>query len=309
MAVLFRPLIPVDNLHWVPLLKETLKPFDMRIWPDHGNPKDISYMVAWKVFPGDATAWPNLKAVLSLSAGVNQYIGHPDFPKGAQLIRMIEPGLSQGMMEYVVSYVLRFHKQHDHMRTLAKSPWGSVIPKLSRDRRVGIMGMGEMGAACAKALSALGFQVSGWSRTEKNIPGVKSFFGAEGLDAFLQQADILVCLLPLTSETRDILNRDTLSRLPRGACVINAARGKHLVDEDLLALLNSGHLDQVALDVFREEPLPQGHPFWAHPRIHITPHLAAITMPFTAAQSLKQSIQQLERGERPAGWVDMAKGY
>jgi len=169
--------------------------------------------------------------------------------------------------------------------------------------------MGEMGAACAKALSALGFAVNGWSRTEKNLPHVKSFAGAEHLDAFLQQTDILVCLLPLTSETRDILNRDTLSQLPRGACVINAARGKHLVEEDLLELLNNNHIAQAALDVFREEPLPQNHPFWAHPRIHITPHLSAITMPFTAAQSLKQSIQQIERNERPAGWVDMAKGY
>ncbi|MGZ9109195.1 MAG: 2-hydroxyacid dehydrogenase [Micavibrio sp.] len=309
MAVLFRPLIPVDNLHWVPLLKETLKPFDMRIWPEQGDPAEITYMVAWKVFPGDANAWPNLKAILSLSAGVNQYIGHPDFPKGAQLIRMIEPGLSQGMMEYVVSYVLRFHKQHDQMRALAKAPWGSVIPKLSRECRVGIMGMGEMGTACARALGALGFVVNGWSRTAKTLPHVKSFAGAEQLDEFLQQTDILVCLLPLTSETRDILNRDTLSRLPRGACVINAARGKHLVEEDLLELLNSNHIAQAALDVFREEPLPQNHPFWAHPRIHITPHLSAITMPFTAAQSLKQSIQQIERGERPAGWVDMAKGY
>ena len=309
MAVLFHPLIPVDNSHWVPLLRETLKKYDMRIWPDIGDVSEITYIVTWKLFPGDATAYPNLKAILSLSAGVNQYIGHPDFPKGAQLIRMIEPGLSQGMMEYVLSYVMRFHKGHDHMTRLSEGPWGSTIPALAQDRRIGIMGLGEMGGACAKALQALGFKINGWSRTAKAMDGVQSFAGPETLHDFLAQTDILVCLLPLTAETQNILNADSLSHLPRGASVINAARGKHLVDADLLSLLDSGHLDQVALYVFREEPLPRDHPFRHHPRIHITPHLAAITMPDTAVQSLENAIEQLENCEIPAGQVDLQRGY
>lgn len=309
MAILFRPILGVDHSHWVPALRAALAPYELRIWPDCGAPEDIEYMIAWKVFPGDATAWPNLKAILSLSAGVNQYVGHPDFPSHAQLIRMIEPGLTQGMVEYVTSYVLRFHKRHDHMRTLATGPWGSTIPALTHQRRIGIMGLGEMGSACAKALQALGFTVSGWSRTEKNLPQIQSFAGYDQLRPFLAQTDILVCLLPLTSETRDILNSDTLSALPRGACLINAARGKHLVEGDLLALLDSGHIDQATLDVFREEPLPPAHPFWQHPRIHITPHLAAITMPDTGAQSLKQAIDLMESGTHPTGWVDLKRGY
>lgn len=309
MAVLFHPVIPVDNSHWTPLLRNVLKEYDVRIWPDTGDAAEITYIVTWKLFPGDATAYPNLKAVLSLSAGVNQYIGHPDFPKGAQLIRMIEPGLSQGMTEYVLSYVMRFHKMHDQMKALSEGPWGSTIPPLARDRRIGIMGLGEMGGASAKALHALGFQVNGWSRTAKTLDGVKSFAGEETLHDFLSQTDILVCLLPLTAQTQDILNAGNLSHLPRGACLINAARGKHLVEADLLSLLESGHLDQVALDVFREEPLPVDHPFRRHPRIHITPHLAAITMPDTAVQSLKRAIELLERGETPAGRVDLERGY
>lgn len=310
MAVLFRPLIPVDKSYWVPVLRDVLGPYDMRIWPDIGNAEDIKYMVAWKMFPGDADAWPNLKAVLSLSAGVNQYIGHPQFPKSAALIRMIDPGLTQGMVEYVVGYTMRFHRGHDHMRILAKTtPWGSVIPRLSQNCRVGIMGLGEMGSACANALKMLDFDVRGWSRSQKSIPDIKGFVGASELKAFLMETDILVCLLPLTPDTTGILNHDTLSTLPRGACLINAARGKHLVEQDLLQLLDSNHIDQAALDVFHEEPLPAQHPFWNHERIHITPHLAATTIPQTAAQALKDSITILESGGRPAGWVDIEKGY
>lgn len=309
MAVLFHPLIPVDKTHWLPLLRAALADYDLRVWPDIGNAADITAMITWRVFPDTATAYPNLKTILSLSAGVNQYIGHPDFPKGAQLIRMIEPGLSQGMMEYVLSYVMRFHKRHDHMAALSQGPWGSVIPALCAERRVGIMGLGEMGGACARALCALGFQVNGWSRTQKNLPGVNGFTGKDGLNDFLSQTDILVCLLPLTAETQDILNSETLSRLPRGACVINAARGKHLVEEDVLALLESGHLDQLALDVFRAEPLAPDHPFHAHPRLHVTPHLAAITRPETGVQSLKRTLDQLQRGETPSGLVDLQRGY
>lgn len=291
-------------------MQDALAAYDFRVWPDCGDKADIKYMVAWKVFPGDAAAWPNLKAILSLSAGVNQYVGHPDFPAHADLIRMIEPGLAQGMREYVLSYILRFHRQHDHMRALStQTPWGNTVPPLSRQRRVGIMGLGEMGLACANALTALGFTVNGWTRTAKSIPGITCFAGTDGLEAFLSQTDILVCLLPLTPETKNILNRDTLSRLPRGACLINAARGKHLAEGDLIPLLDSGHLDQAALDVFHEEPLPANHPFRTHPRIHITPHVAAITMPETGTLSLKQVIEQMERGERPKGWVDMGRGY
>ncbi len=309
MTVLFRPVVPVDYSHWSPLLRNELAAYDLRIAPEEVDPAAVTYLAGWKLFPGDAVRWPNLKAVLGFGAGVNQYIGHSEFPRHAALVRMIEPGLSQQMKEYVLSYVLRFHREHDHLRDLALKPWGSDIPKPAWERRIGIMGLGEMGATCAMALQQLGFAVRGWSRSPKNLPGIESFCGAEGLNPFLAGSDILVCLLPLTRETKNILNRDTLGHLPRGACLINAGRGGHLVEEDLLPLLDSGHLDQVALDVFREEPLPPAHPFWSHPRLHITPHLAAVTYPPTAVKSLKNAIDMIERGEKPPGWVDPERGY
>lgn len=309
MAVLFRPVVPVDYSHWSPVLREMLDPYDLCIAPEEIDPARVTYLAGWKLFPGDATMWPNLKAVLGFGAGVNQYVGHPEFPRHAALIRMIEPGLSQQMKEYVLSYVLRFHREHDRLRDLATGPWNSTIPRPARERRIGIMGLGEMGGACANALQQLGFPVLGWSRSAKNLPGIDVFSGRDGLKPFLARSDILVCLLPLTKETENILSSHTLGHLPRGACLINAARGKHLVEEDLLPLLDSGHLDQVALDVFREEPLPPAHPFWTHPRLHITPHLAAVTCPPTGGRSLKNSIDMIERGERPPGWVDLDRGY
>lgn len=309
MAVLFHPLIPVDKTHFLPLLREALREHDFRVFPDTGDKADITALITWKLFKGDATAYPNLRTILSLSAGVNQYIGHPELPKNVRLVRMIEPGLSQGMMEYVISYVMRFHKQHDHMKALAAQPWGSTIPPLASQRRIGIMGMGEMGRACATALTALGFPVNGWSRSDKTITGITHFTGQAGLGDFLKNTDILVCLLPLTADTQGILNKETLSLLPRGACLINAARGKHLVEEDLIPLLHSGHLDQAALDVFRVEPLPADHPFQHEMRIHITPHLAAITRPESAVESIKQALEQLAKGEDPAGLVDLGRGY
>lgn len=311
-AILFRPFFDFDTPLWVPALREGLKGMDLRIAPEEtGDPAEIEYLILWRLAEGDRERWPNLKAILSLSTGVNQYIGHPHMPEGVKLIRMIEPGLDHGMAEYVSSFVLRFHRNHDALAAAqARKYWdGDLLPPLASHRRVGFLGMGRMAQACIDALRPFGFAMRGWSRTPKDIAGVKSFHGADGLAQFLAGTDILVCLLPLTPETDGILNARTLGMLPRGACVINAARGKHVVDEDLLALLDSGHLDRAALDVFRKEPLPPDHPFWTHPRVHVTPHIAAVTMPDTGAASIRQAIGQIERGETPEGAVDISRGY
>ena len=310
MAILFRPVYSVDNPHWVPALKAGLADLDMRIWPDVGNPADITHLIAWKLFPGDATAYPNLRAVLSLSAGVNQYVGHPEFPHPAKLIRMIEPGLCAGMVDYVTSYALRFHRDHDDVQAGGASiPWGGIMTALAKDRVVGIMGLGEMGASCARALAGLGFRVRGWARTPRIIDGVGVYAGHNQLPDFLKGCDILVCLLPLTPDTENILNRDLFAQLPRGAYLINAARGKHLVEDDLIPALESGQLRMAALDVFCTEPLPADHAFWGHRQMLVTPHIAAITIPETGVASIRQSIQMLESGQRPAGQVDFDRGY
>lgn len=309
MTLLFRPHFPIDYTHWIPALKCTFADMDLRIFPDSGDPGEIEYLILWRLAEGDRKGWPRLKAVLSLSAGVNQYIGHPEFPAGARLIRMLDPGLRQSMTEYICSFVLRFHRRHDDYGPGVALDWDPPIPSLAGARAVGIMGLGDLGAACLERLKPFGFRLRGWARTPKQIEGVTCFAGKGQLAAFLAETDILVCLLPLTRETENILSRKTLALLPQGASVINAARGGHIVDEDLIALLESGHLYRAALDVFRKEPLPGNHPFYTHPQIIVTPHIAAVTMPQTAAPVLRKSIEMLARGDDPPGLVDFEKGY
>ncbi len=310
MAVLFRPVFDYDERDWLPALKKELTKFDLRVAPDTGNPEDVHYLVGWKLFEGDKDRWPNLKAVLPLSTGVDRFMNHPDFPRNAKLVRMIEPGLNQGMAEYVAGFVLRFHREHDrwqHAQT--QKNWRHDIPKTAHQRTIGFMGLGNLAHSCVAMLKPFGFKMRGWSRNAKIIEGIETFHGTGQLRAFLKECEILICLLPLTPETENILNRETLSGLPRGACLINPARGRELIDEDLLALLEEGHLQYAALDVFRKEPLPAEHPFWNHPRIHVTPHIAAVTVPQTGAQALRKAIETMEAGGIPPGLVDPAKGY
>lgn len=310
MALLFRPVFDADERDWIPALKRELTGYDMRIAPATGNPEDIHYLIGWKLCEGDKTSWPNLKAVLPLSTGVDRFIGHPEFPQNAKLVRMIEPGLNQGMAEYVTSFVLRFHRDHDRWAIEQKNTnWTHDMPKLATERTVGFLGLGNLAHSCISMLAPFGFKMRGWSRSEKSIPDIACFHGRDQLTAFLKECDILVCLLPLTPDTENMLNTDTLSALPQGACLINPARGKELVDDDLIALLDRGHLKYAALDVFRKEPLPTDHPFWQHPRIIVTPHIAAVTMPDTGALALRRAIETIEAGGIPTGLVDLNRGY
>ncbi len=310
MAVLFRPFFPIDEPHWVPALRTALEDLDFRVWPDHGDPARITALVGWEVFPEDRTMWPNLKAILSLRAGVERFLASPHYPPGVPLVRMIDPGLTEGMSTYVAGFVLRFHRQIDLLeKQAATGIWEFDIPRAAQGRCVGFLGFGHLGQACARTLLPFGFAVRGWSLSKKAMPGVEEFIGSESLDSFLEDTDILVCLLPLTAQTENILNIRTLGRLPQGSYLINVARGKHLVEEDLIALLDSGHLAGAALDVFRREPLPVGHPFYTHPKIVVTPHVSAITLPHTGAAAVRRALDDLAQGRRPEGLVDVARGY
>lgn len=311
MAVLFRPFLPVDKPHWIPALRAGLGDLDFRIWPDCGDPKDITYLICWGMKEEDKTGWPSLKAVLSLRAGFDRwFVGNPHLPENVPLVRMIDPGLIASMTEYVCAYALRFHRELPMLeRNDANLPWSSLVPRLACERSVGIMGLGELGAASAKALAALGFRVRGWSRSRKTLPDVESFAGRAELDEFLGKSEILVCLLPLTSETEDILCAETFGKLPRGASLINAARGTHVVDQDLMNALDSGQLAGAALDVFRKEPLGQDHPFRAHPKIIVTPHISATTNPVTGTAVLRRAIETIEAGKKPPGLYDPAREY
>jgi glyoxylate/hydroxypyruvate reductase A len=278
---------------------------------DAYEPADIVYAVSFRPPPGLLRTLPNLKAVFSLGAGIDGFLLDPDFPKDKPLIRFVDETLSREMAQFAVLHVLMQHRTvHFFGAAQAEGKWRQrMLPRRTEDTRVGILGLGEIGTVCAMRLRDLGFAVTGWSRSRKDVAGVKSFAGAGELDAFLGQCDFLVCVLPLTDDTRHILNAAAFAKLPQGAYVINIARGGHVNEPDLIAALDSGHLSGATLDVFETEPLPEASPIWKHPKIIATPHIAAITSPLAAARSIVNGIATIERGEAPGNVVDMARGY
>jgi glyoxylate/hydroxypyruvate reductase A len=254
---------------------------------------------------------PNLKAVFSIGAGVDGFLADPDYPKHVPLVRFVEKGLAEEMAQFCVMHVLiHYRMQRDFDRAQAAGKWRqALLPKRPHETRVGILGLGEIGSVVAERLRPFGFTLLGWSRTRKQVEGVESFAGDDELPVFLSRTDILICLLPLTPQTRGILNAKLFAQLPKDAFVINVARGGHLVDADLIAALDSGHLSGAVLDVFHQEPLPEGNPFWVHPKVTVTPHIAAITEPRVAAQHVVDNIRRMERGEKLENVVDLKRGY
>ncbi len=297
---------------WSDQLRENDPSLDVREWPDCGDPDEIEYVLAWKPPAGELAKFPNLKVVFSLGAGVDHLFSDPDFPKHAAIWRVVDPYLTAGMREYVLLHVLRYHKEQPALDAQQRAHvWNDRARSLKQadERRIGILGLGELGQACGLALAALGFDVAGWSRSEKALKGITCLHGVDGLDTLLARSDILVCLLPLTPQTEGILNAELFAKLPEGACLINVARGGHLVEDDLVAALEAGQLAHTTLDVFRTEPLPDGHPFWDHPKITVTPHNASITDPRSVARQIVAAISAVERGEPLPNAVDPQLGY
>lgn len=282
-----------------------------RVWPDEVEaPAEVGYAVVWAPKRGELRRYPNLAAIFSVGAGVDHILRDRDLPAGVPIVRLIEPTLARRMTEYVVHWVLHYHRDaHRYRAQQARGEWRELAPVAAGERRVGILGLGALGRAAAVALAGFGFAVAGWSRTPKAVAGVESFAGAESLTAFLARTDILVCLLPLTAATEGVIDARALAALPAGAVVINAARGGHVVEDDLLAALDSGHVAAATLDVFRDEPLPAAHPFWRHPGVAVTPHVAAMTDPKAAASAIARNIRRLGRGDPPVGLVDPKTGY
>lgn len=304
-----------DNAEaWRGELARRLPDLDFRVWPDVGDAADIDCALVWKPPPGVLAGLPNLKVILSLGAGVEPLLADrtlPDVP----LVRMVAEGLTEDMAAYVVLQVLRWQRKLDaYTEQQRAGVWKQLGHRPASEVRVGILGLGVLGEAAARALTPLGFQVIGWSRSPKEIRGVETVHGEDGLVALAARSDFLVCLLPLTEGTRGILNAGLFATLPKGAVVINAARGGHLVEADLLAALGDshlggGHLGGASLDVFAEEPLPPGHPFWAHPRIHVTPHVAGITHPSRCADHVADAIRRVETGQPLLHVVERGRGY
>ncbi len=302
---------PTENGQaWREMFLELEPSLEVRVWPEVGDAAEVEVAFAWKPQPGDLARYPNLRAVFSLGAGVDGLLADPAFPRQVPLVRMVDPNLGVLMTEYVLASVLRHHCELDHYQRLQQAGrWEKRVRPAAADRVVGVMGMGELGARAAGALLGLGFSVRGWSRRIRTLPGLETFAGEAGLTAFLAGTQILVCLLPLTAQTRGILGASTFSCLPRGSCLVNAARGGHVVEADLLAALDSGQLASATLDVFETEPLPSGHPFWSHPRILVTPHIASVTSLPTAAALVVDNLRQWRAGGTLRNVVDPDRGY
>jgi glyoxylate/hydroxypyruvate reductase A len=300
---------PARAVVWREALAAALPEDEVALADDVADLAAPEFAVAWGVPGGALRRFPRLRAVLSLGAGVDRLLGDPAMPD-VPVVRMVEPGLTRGMREYVLLHVLRHHRDMPRLaRQQAARRWDPFASPLAEERGVGVMGLGVLGADAAAALAAVGFRVAGWSRRPKALPGIEGFAGAAGLAPFLARSEILVCLLPLTAATASILDARLLAALPRGAALVNAARGEHLVEADLLAALASGHLSGATLDAFDVEPLPPEHPFWAHPAICVTPHNASLTRPEDGARSMAEAIRRIRAGETPANLADRAAGY
>jgi glyoxylate/hydroxypyruvate reductase len=268
------------------------------------DPSSVDYIVYAPAAPlQDFSPYTRTKAVLNLWAGVERIVGNPTLTQ--PLTRMVDPGLTEGMVEWVVGHTLRHHLGMDRHIVNPGHDWDPTCPPLARERPVTILGMGALGSACAAALRALNFPVTGWSRTDK--PG--QMHGDEGLRTALSTAQILVTLLPKTPETENLLNADRLAHLPQGAVILNPGRGPLIDDDALLAALDRGHIGHATLDVFRVEPLPQDHPFWSHPKVTVTPHIAADTRAVTSSRVIAENIRRGEAGEPFLHLVDRARGY
>jgi glyoxylate/hydroxypyruvate reductase len=309
MALLFCS--SVDSAaRWQARLAQLSGEIEVRIWPDIGDPAAIDYALVWRPQSGLLASLPNLKLILSLGAGIDHILADSLLPRGVPIVRLVDPYLIAAMSEYVVLQVMRLHRRDlDYQAQQQTGVWRELPQKNAQERPIGILGFGAIGQDAAKKLGGLGFPVSGWTRQPREIADFTTYAGLSGLPRLLAGSEILVCLLPLTGATVGILNARTFGLLPKGAGLINAGRGAHLVEGDLIPALDRGQLSSAALDVFRDEPLPPGHPFWRHPRILITPHIAGVTNPVTAAPIILDNIRRCEAGRALLHRVDPARGY
>jgi len=257
----------------------------------------------------DFAPYTNCKAVLNLWAGVEKIVGNATLTQ--PLCRMVDPAMTEGMVEWVVGHALRHHLGIDRHVLVQDGVWrhDTAVPPIARERPVTVLGLGALGRACGEALAALNFPVTGWSRSPREVPGLRCLSGAAGLEQALSGAQIVVTLLPLTAETENLINAGRLALLAPGAALINPGRGPLIDDDALIAALDRGQLGHATLDVFREEPLPPAHPFWAHPKVTVTPHIASETRPSTASRVIAENVRRGEAGEAFVHLVDRTRGY
>lgn len=294
---------------WIPGLSRLL-PQDRFFTPDQFDPEAIDVVLVAKPQPGIIGRLTNVKLVQSLFMGVDGLLADPAFPRGKPLSRLIDPGMIAAMVESVCAHVLDYHRHHYYYREQqAAGRWHRLPQFMASDRTIGILGMGELGTAVAGRLLPFGFKVAGWKRRPSQLAGVDCYSGSAGLSEVLARSQAIVCLLPLTAETRGVLNAAAFGQMPKGSCIINVARGPHIVVPDLIGALDSGHLAHAYLDVFDKEPLPADSPLWKHPGVTVTPHTAALTEPRTAMVPVVENIERIRAGETPHNLVDFGAGY
>jgi glyoxylate/hydroxypyruvate reductase len=292
---------------WLAGLRAALPQAEIEVWVPGAPAAD--YAVVWAPPQQFLDEQPQMKALFNIGAGVDALM-KLQLPPKTMVVRLDDAGMSVQMAEYVCHALIRHFREFDHYAAdVAQGKWSYRKPRRRAECPVGIMGLGVLGQRVAQAVAQFEFPVNGWSRSAKQVQGVRCFAGQTQLPEFLAASKVLVCLLPLTDDTRDILRRETLSQLQSGGYVINVARGAHLVEEDLIPLIDSGHLAGATLDVFRQEPLPAAHPFWTYPKITVTPHTSARTLRDESIAQIVGKMRALERGEAVAGVVDRNKGY
>jgi glyoxylate/hydroxypyruvate reductase A len=294
---------------WIPGLAKLL-PHDRFFTPDNYAAAAIDIALVARPQEGIVARLPNLKLVQSLWMGVDGLLADATFPRARPLARLVDPGMVAAMTESVVAHVLDYHRHHYVYRAQKlEKKWHRLPQYMASDRTIGILGLGELGTAVAHRLLPFGFKVAGWKRRPGQIAAIEVFSGRAGMDELLARSQAVVCLLPLTPETRGLLNAAAFARMPRGSCVINVARGAQVVEADLVAALDSGRLAHAYLDVFDPEPLPADSPLWAHPGVSITPHTAALTEPRTAMARIVENVERVRAGQPALNLVDFGAGY
>ncbi|TQE99330.1 MAG: glyoxylate/hydroxypyruvate reductase A [Spiribacter salinus] len=295
---------------WKNCLARQLSDLEFRVWPDVGVEEDVEVALVWKPPAGMLKKLPNLKLIVNLGAGVDAIVDDPSLPEGVPITRLVDPEMGRMMTQYVLLAALRHHRDFVAFeRARERRQWHYIHPRPTSEVRIGVMGLGHLGSQVAQELRRQGFDVAGWARSRKALPEVESFVGQEELGPFLQRSDILVVMLPLTAETDTLLDQSRLAMLPQGAKLINVGRGQLLDEHALVEALRNGHIAEATLDVFREEPLPPEHPFWSMDQVLVTPHLASVAVPETAAAQVADNICRAQAGEAVLNRVEPGRGY
>jgi len=296
---------------WSNGLQKAMPEMDIKVYPDDGDVDEVEFAVVWKHPRGILKKYPNLKAILSLGAGVDHIISDPDLPEGLPIIRLVDKKLTHEMCLHALHWVLHFHSdQYLYRSQQLKRQWIQQSSIQTEDRTIGIMGLGNIGRSIGELLVTQSFNVIGWGANQKSsLTDIKYYYGKDQLSDFLGRTNILINVLPLTSDTTNIITKKELRLLPKNSFIINIGRGGIINEEDLLTLLNDLHIKAAALDVFTQEPLPENNSLWDHPSVYITPHIAGQSNPNSAGQTISENIYRIQKGELPYPIYSRTNGY